>query len=150
MNAFESTTVQRVLLVGNNPIELSDIHETMKKSRKVQFESDFVFDVGDLAKRLSRFNPDYIVIDDNLGKKDLNRVFKLLRNDSATASIPITIVQNSNIDNLPREGADEFILKNNVTPKSLTRALFNSLKVHEMRNYLRQSYLKRKQKLAFK
>ncbi|MDH5379337.1 MAG: response regulator [Cyclobacteriaceae bacterium] len=150
-SALITKKTMNVLLIGNNPSELSTIYEQIKKSRNVSYIAEVAFDISDIEKFVKKSKMDCIVIDDKMEKKELDNLFQYLKKNSLTSNIPITIVQNSNADDAPRGGADEFILKNSVTSETLTHALFNSLKIHELRNYLKKAYTKRKRTiLAFR
>ena len=149
--ALVSPKSMNILLVGNNPIDLSDVHDHLKGSRTVQYELEFAFGITDIQKKIRKFKPDCILIDDNIDKIDMSYLLKKLATNAVTAKIPITIIQNSNKDDAPREGADEFILKNTITSDSIARTLLNSLKVHDMKEYLKEAYKKRKSEfLKFK
>ena len=133
-----------VLLIGNNPIGLSLVHEKIKESRMFISESEIVFDPSDVLPKIKSFKPDCIVIDDNMEREDLQAVMQKLKSSESGKKLPITIVQHSNKDDSPRDGADEFILSENMTGESIGRTLLNSLKIHEMRDYLKNSLEKRK------
>ncbi len=136
-----------VLLIGNNPIELGSVYERLRESRVMNYISDIAFDLKDVLKKVRKINPQCIVIDDNLSKQELAEIMQLLKSNSRTKHIPITIIQNSNKDDAPRDGADEFILKDTITSESIAKTLLNSLKIHDMKEYLKKSYDKRKSQL---
>jgi len=134
----------RVFLYGNNPADLSNIYDQITSIRKVKFITDYSFDLRGLVNKISSFNPNCLLVDDNMEKSDLKKLFVLLKGNHKTAQIPITIVQNSNKDDKPREGADGFILKHAMTSESLLNTIVNTLKMNNLQDFLKGSYLKRK------
>lgn len=138
---------QNVLLIGNNPMDLGTIYDRLKKVTHVNYITEILFDVSNIVKKVLKYRPKYIIIDDNLSKEDMRGLLSKLKTHHRTMDIPITIVQNSNADDKPREGAEEFILKDSITSESISRSLVNSLKFSQMQSYLKKAYIKRKKLL---
>ncbi len=118
----ERREVLKLLVVGNNPIELSKV-------------------------RLSNFKPDFILIDDNIGKTELRQVVDQLLRERRTKHIPITVLKNSNYREAIGNGVYDYILKENLSTESIYRAIMNSFKIRKTQQYLYQSYKKRKGQL---
>ncbi|MDH5604558.1 MAG: hypothetical protein OEY51_11490 [Cyclobacteriaceae bacterium] len=134
----------RVFLIGNNPSDLSNIYDQITSIRKVKFITDYSFDFKNIISKISRFSPASILVDDNMEKNDLKILFSTLCEHPKTRQIPITIIQNSNRDDMPREGASGFILKQAITSESLFNTIVNSLKSSGFKEYLNDSFAKRK------
>lgn len=134
-----------VLVMGNNPIELSYLFDTLKKIKNV--EAEIAFDRVSVQERLSKFNPSYILIDDNIGTHALRTTVDELMAHRKTKDVPITIVKNSNYRETSNVGVMNYVLKHNLTSESLYQALLNSLKFKRTQFYLKSAYRKRKGQL---
>lgn len=138
--------VVRVLVVGNNPIDLSGVsNKLLLKNQPI--ETQIAFDLKSLQERLQNFEPTYIVIDDNLGRAALHEAVRVLLKDKRTRQIPITVLKNSNYIETIGHGALNFVLKQNLTGEALYRAMTNSLKFRKTQRYLAEAYRKRKGQL---
>ncbi|MDZ7646990.1 MAG: hypothetical protein U5K54_07290 [Cytophagales bacterium] len=136
-----------VLVVGNNPIELSKTFESLSQIKHHTVITEIAFDLASIIERLARFKPHYILIDDNLGKLELKLAVTTLLGHRKTKHIPITLLKNSNYHEAMNTGVMNYILKDSITADSLHRALTNSLKFKKTQLYLQQAYRKRKGKL---
>jgi len=137
----------KVLAVGNNPIELTSVFNHLLKMGERRTEAEIAFDQNSLFERLKSFTPDYIVIDDNIGRKQLGAIVRELLSTRKTKNIPITVLKNSNYSEAINTGVMNYVLKEHVTGDSLYRVLKNSFKVKRTQEYLKQSYKKRKGQL---
>jgi CheY-like chemotaxis protein len=138
--------ILKLLVVGNNPIELSRVLEQVEKIDKKK-EVKIAFDFQSIIDRLSHFKPDFILIDDNIGKAELRQVVDSLLRERRTRNIPITILKNSNYHVAITTGVMDFILKENLSGESIYKALLNSMKIRKTQLYLYNSYKKRKGQL---
>jgi hypothetical protein len=138
---------ENVLVVGNNPIELSKVFENLKTIPGHTIITEIAFDLKSIYERLLRFQPQYIVIDDNIGKAELKTAVNALLNSRKTKHIPITVLKSSNYHEAVSFGVLNFILKENLSGDSLYKALENSLKFRKTELYLYQAYKKRKGQL---
>jgi CheY-like chemotaxis protein len=138
----------RILIVGNNPIDLSKLLEKLKRVENKQVITEIAFDVHSLADRLAHFTADYILVDDNIGRAELRSVVKILLKDRRTKSTPITVLKNSNYHEAFSSGVLDFLLKENLTGDAIYRALQNSLKLRQTQQYFYKAYKRRKGQLA--
>lgn len=136
-----------VFLLGNNPIELSNIYEKLKGIRTKRFNAEIGFDLKDAYKRIMKFNPKCILIDDNLEGLYLKSLIKKLSSGGKTRNIPITIIKNSNYSNTYIGEAQDFILKDGITSEALSSSILNSIKWKSMHKLVSRSYEKRKSQL---
>lgn len=136
-----------VFMIGNNPIDISNVYDKLKKSKKIRFVTETAFDITDMLKRILRFNPSCILLDDNLGKPELKRIVHKLVRDKRTQDIPLTIVKNSNYSDVITEGVHDYILKDSLNSESIYRSLANSRKLRKTQLYLYKSYKNNKNKL---
>jgi PleD family two-component response regulator len=136
-----------VLLVGNNPIELSRIFDNIRNVPGRKILTEIAFDIKTIIERLVSFKPNYILIDDNIGKLELKNAVKMLGRDKKTKNIPIAILKNSNYEEVFSVGVMDYILKENINGQSLFTALTNSLKFKRTQLYLAKVLRKRKGQL---
>jgi len=152
MNTFtqaSKTDSLNILLVGNNPIEMGKVLESFKKVRGQRIITEIAFDLKSILERLVRFNPNYIFIDDNIGRSELLETIKKLSADKKTQEIPITVLKNSNYhEALGSSSILDYLLKQNLTPEMLYSTIRNSIKGKRTQQYLYQAYQKRKEQLA--
>lgn len=137
----------KVLVVGNNPIELGRVFDSLHKIRDTRIITEIAFDLKSIVERLIRFSPHYILIDDNIGKMELKNAVKTLLNERKTKNIPITILKSSNYHEAINTGVMNYVLKESLTGESLHTALKNSLKFKKTQLYLLNAYKKRKGQL---
>jgi AmiR/NasT family two-component response regulator len=137
----------KVLVVGNNPIDLSHTFESLSKISDHKVITEIAFDLTSLVERLTHFKPNYILIDDNLGKLELKATVLALSSNRKTKHVPITVLKNSNYHEAMNTGVMNYILKDTITGESLYTALKNSLKFKKTQLYLQQAYKKRKGQL---
>lgn len=136
-----------VLLVGNNPIELSRVFDNIRSVPGSRILTEIAFDIKTIFERLVNFRPNYILIDDNIGKVALKNAVKMLSKDKKTKNVPIAILKNSNYEEVFSVGVMDYILKENINGQSLYTALTNSLKFRRTQLYLYKALKKRKGQL---
>ncbi|MBX2968931.1 MAG: hypothetical protein KF803_06145 [Cyclobacteriaceae bacterium] len=136
-----------ILLVGNNPIELSRMLETVKKLPN-RVTAEIAFDLTSIWQRLIKFKPNFILIDDNIGLQELSQTVSTLSSNPRTRNVPITVLKNSNYSgSIVSSDIADYILKQHLTPESLYITLRNSLRFQQARKYLAKAYAKRKREL---
>ncbi|MFZ5972254.1 MAG: hypothetical protein ACOYXA_11735 [Bacteroidota bacterium] len=138
----------KVLIVGNNPIDLSKLLDNVKKIEGKRIVTEIAFDLQSALDRLTKFAPDHIVLDDNIGRPELRRTVSAFLKERRTKSIPITVLKNSNYHEAIASGVMDFLLKENLTGDALYRSLKNSLKFRQTQLYLYKAYKRRKGQLA--
>lgn len=136
-----------VFLIGNNPIELSNIYEKLKAIKNKTYNAEIGFDLKGIYKKIMKFHPSCILIDDNIEKLYLRNLLNKLSTGAKTRDIPITIIKNSNYGESYLAGAQEFILKDGITAEALSRSISNSIRLRTMQKYLYQSYKKSRSQL---
>jgi response regulator of citrate/malate metabolism len=143
------TAVQtlKIMVVGNNPIDLSKMLTRIQKINDKIVVTEIAFDAQSLLLRLGTFKPDYILLDDNIERGELKAIIKLLHTERETRGIPITIVKNSNYSEAVGNGVMDYVLKETLTGDSLYRILVNSLKFRKTQTFLYQAYNSRKGQL---
>jgi hypothetical protein len=136
-----------VLMVGNNPIDLSRVVERLQEIKNKKIVTQFAFDLKSSLQCLVNFKPSFILIDDNIGRSELSLSIHSFSHKRKTKDIPITIIKNYNYEPVMSEGPLNYVLKSNLTGELLYRALTNSLKYRKTQDYLKLVYRKRKGQL---
>lgn len=148
LHANQLSDSVNILLIGNNPIEMSRMLETIAKVPGRKIITEIAFDIKSSWVRLMKFHPNFILIDDNIGRKELSQTVDSFMQNSKTCDIPITVLKNSNYEEAV-VSADimDYLLKKNLTAESLYNAIKNTLKFRRTRAYLMDAYNKRKGQL---
>ncbi len=137
-----------ILLVGNNPIELSKTLETVRKFPTRFVTTEIAFDLTSLWERLLNFKPNFILIDDNIGLKELSQTVNRLSSSPKTRNVPITVLKNSNYTgSVVTNHISDYVLKQDLTSEALYRTLLNTLRFKHTRQYIIKAYKKRKGQL---
>lgn len=136
-----------VLLIGNNPIDLTKTLEKINQIHGRRIITEIAFDLKSIVERLMTFNPNYILIDDNIGKSELNLTINTLSSRRKTKDIPITVLKNSNYHESSATGILDYVLKQHFSAESFYSILRNSLKFRRTQLYLYNAYQKRKKQL---
>lgn len=143
-----TTETLNVLLIGNNPIEMGRVLEKLQQVRGHKIITEIAFDLKSILERLMRFRPNFILIDDNIGKNELLVTVNALSSNRKTKDIPITVLKNSNYhEAMGSSSILDYLLKQNLSPESLYNTVKNSLKFRRTQLYLYQAYRKRKSQL---
>jgi CheY-like chemotaxis protein len=134
-----------ILLIGNNPIEMSTMLNTIASVPGRRIITEIAFDVKSSLERLIKFQPTFILIDDNIGREGLSQAVDSLTHNTKTRDIPITVLKNSNYEEAV-VSADilDYLLKKNLTAESLYSAIMNTLKFRRTHQFLQEAYTKRK------
>jgi hypothetical protein len=146
-NQISMETVMHVLVMGNNPIELTRVFEKLKQLHGKQVVMEIAFDLKSCKERLSNFSPNYIFIDDNLGRQSLSQMVRFFAMRKSTKNIPITILKNSNYQESFSGRVMNYLLKENLTAEILYGAITNSIMALRAQVSMLNMYQKRKGQL---
>ncbi len=137
-----------VLLIGNNPIEMGNVMDKIKQLRGRIVNTEIAFDTKSLMERLVRFNPNFILIDDNIGQPEFSHTIQALSRNKKTRDLPITVLKNSNfMETVGSNGFIDYLLKKNLSVEALYSAVKNTLKFRRTQLYLNKAYATRKGQL---
>jgi DNA-binding NarL/FixJ family response regulator len=138
-----------ILLVGNNPIDMSRILEKINQIDGAKIMTEIAFDLKSIVERLIDFKPNFILIDDNIGRTQLSEAVDTLSHRPNTKNIPITVLKNSNyVEACASHSILDYLLKTNVTSDSLYRTVRNSIRFKRTQMFLTKVYGKRKNVLS--
>jgi hypothetical protein len=141
-------SVMNVLVMGNNPIELTKVFENLKRLKDGNnVVTEIAFDLKSCKERLVKFSPHYIFIDDNLGKQTLSQLVGFFSVRKKTKDVPITILKNSNYQEAFSGRVMNYLLKENLTEDILSSALSTSLMAWRAQMALMNAYQRRKGQL---
>ena len=142
----KSSDSMNIYLIGNNPVDLSSIYNLLKSIKNRTYKTEITFDLKGVFRKITRFDPACILIDDNMEKFKLTKLVKRLRSHSRTKHIPIAIIKNSNYEEPPVQDVQEFLWKDSLTPERLQNSILNSIRIKKMQRYLAINYkIKRRQ-----
>ena len=144
----KSSEPLNVLLIGNNPIDLTRTLEKLNQIHGRRIITEIAFDLRSIVERLIKFNPNFILIDDNIGRSELTQTINTLSRTRKTKDVPITVLKNSNYRESSSAGILDYVLKQNFSAESFYSILRNSLKFRRTQLYLRNAYNKRKKQLG--
>lgn len=136
----------KVLVVGNNPIELGPVFEQLQGIRHKRVLTEIAFDLRTILQRLIWFRPQHIIIDDNIGDHELHAMVTRLQK-RRTRHVPITVIKNSNYHEAIGSGVMNYVLKKNLSSELLYKELLNSLHFFKTQKYWDKAYRKRKGQL---
>jgi hypothetical protein len=143
-----STDQLQILLIGNNPIDMSNIVDKINQISGARVITEIAFDLKSIVERLMKFKPNFILIDDNIGKDQLNEAVETLSHRPNTRHTPITILKNSNYEEACASGGVlDYLLKTNLTGESIYRTVRNSLRFRRTQMYLAKAYKRRREAL---
>jgi DNA-binding response OmpR family regulator len=134
-----------VLLIGNNPMEMGTVLDKLKQVRAQKIITEIAFDLRSILERLIRFNPNFIFIDDNIGRLELQETLKQLSSNRKTKDVPITVLKSSNYhEALGASSVLDYLLKQNLSADALYNTVKNSFRLRRTQAYLYKVYQKRK------
>jgi len=89
--------------------------------------TEIAFDLKSGLQRLTKFRPNFIILDDNLGRRELTQAIGSLAHFKKTKNVPVTVLKNSNYHEAFGGLAMNYILKENLSEESLDAAFRSSL-----------------------
>ncbi|MBS1554978.1 MAG: hypothetical protein JSU09_08620 [Bacteroidetes bacterium] len=134
----------QLLLIGNNPIELSSVVDRLKEIRHQPIVAQFAFDLRSSLQCLSKFAPSYILIDDNIGTDELKETVQEFAHNRKTKDVPITIIKNSNYQATLFDTPLDYVLKSNLSSDRILKTLNRSATARDAQTFLKRAYQKRK------
>lgn len=160
-NTFSNTkeplriTSIKVLLVGNNPMELGQCCRSLINFRAKKFNIETAFSNEECFKKAGKFKPGVIILDDSIGFMNMMEIIEKLNKDPHYAQTPVIVIKNSNYHHATlKEGVAEFIMLDRVLSGELPEIIINTLlnakaKKANQENTVPRSFEKRISKLLF-
>lgn len=116
-----------VLIVGNNPIEMTSIYNILVGFRSKSYLTDVCFDLKDSFERISKARPEVLLVDDNLGSSDIQKMVMVLKSNMKTRDIKVILLKSSNRSFQVIDNVDDYILKDSINAKTLDRIIVKNL-----------------------
>ncbi len=135
----------KILLVGNNPKEMSMVQEKLKSIRHRKVLTEMAFDVLTVHERIGTFVPEHVLIDDNVGRASINEMMMGMKRPG---NVPVTVLKNSNYQEVGIWGVSNYVLKHNLTSQHLYLELLNSQRFVETMRTWGQMHRQRKGTLS--
>lgn len=120
----------KVLLVGNNPLELGQCCRSLINYRTKKFNIETAFSAEECFRKVLKFKPAIIILDDSVGFMNMIEITEKLNKDTRFTTIPVIVIKNSNYHHATlNEGVDEFIMLDRVLggelPHLVLETIFN-------------------------
>src|SRR5258706_1405591 len=144
LNLIEMEVEMNVLVMGNNPIELTKVFDSLKRLNGKRVVTEIAYDMKSCKERLVKFPQNYIFIDDNLGRQGLSQLVRFFATQKNTKDVPITILKNSNYKESFSGRVMNYLLKENLSGDVLRAAISNSISALRAQMSLLAAYQKRK------
>lgn len=135
----------KVLLVGNNPIEMSNIYDGLKSLQGKILQLDTSFSDEDTMKKISAVQPNCIIVDDNLGLKPLKILIDKI-NGLGKEALSITLLKSDNRQEII-SGVQEYLMKEGITPDRIYHSLINAIRFRKTQKFLKLKYYTGKRRL---
>ncbi len=135
----------RVLLVGNNPIEMSRIFNELHTLKGKILRIDTSFSDDDTIKKIMLQDLNCIIIDDNLGINPLKSLINKI-NLLGKEALTITLLKTKNSQEVI-SGVQDYLLKESITPERIYLSLKNAIKFRKTQKYLKIKYYTGKKRL---
>lgn len=119
-----------VIMIGNNPSELSGYLSKLSNFQRVRFITSFRFNLMKSIMDIRKWKPHYIIIDDYFPTKQIRKFIRRIRRNVDTQEIPVAILKSNN-RHLPVTGVQDFLLKENFTAERLLHAIRNSRNIRK-------------------
>lgn len=116
-----------VLIIGNNPIEMTGIYNILVGFRSKSYLTDVCFNLKDCFDRINKSKPEVILVDDNLGAKHIQKMALVLRQNPKTSNIKIIALRSSSRSFQAIKNIDDHIIKDSINAKSLDKTIDKSL-----------------------
>ena len=130
-NWMEALGVKRaripVLIIGNNPIEMTSVYNVLVGIRTKNYLADVCFDIKDSFDKISKEKPAVILVDDNLMVDDIQKMVNILHQNAKTKDIKIIVLKSSNWNYNVIDNVDNYILKDTANADLLDKVIDKSL-----------------------
>ena len=118
----------KLLLLGNNPIELGAIYDTLHTHEHsgCRFEVDVCFRANDCVRKYRKSFYDCLIIDDTIPEYQIQQVLDKI-NAVRLAPVPAMLLKSDNFRSFCLKGIYEFFLKKEISLTSLSCSIFRSM-----------------------
>ena len=143
MSISENPDNVNVMLIGNNPAEVSGYLSKLSNFKGVRFITTCCFNLRKSFMEIRNWKPHYIVIDDYFPRNQIRKFIRRIRRNVNTQEIPVAILKSSNRSILIK-GVQDYLLKDSFTPERLYHAIRNSRNIRKAQVILYMTYKRSK------
>jgi PleD family two-component response regulator len=119
--------IVKVLLVGNNPIELATIYDHLGNIRQKNYIVDVCFDLRDCHAKIAKSHPEIILLDDTLNLAEAIKLVQQIKSVGKTSRIPVIMLKSTNWNYTTIQQVDDYLLKDALTKEALDAAIGNNM-----------------------
>lgn len=120
----------KVLLIGNNPIEMTNLYEKINGYKGKNYMADVCFDIKDSLKAIFRSKPDVIFLDDTITLFDNMKDFlSKVRDNSQIGRIPIVLMKSSNTSLSISNYVEDYLMKGSETAEILSNTIEKNVRL---------------------
>lgn len=112
-----------VLIIGNNPIEITTIYNNLNNYRPKNYIADVCFSIKDSFNKMLKSKPDCILLDDNILVDQIKMLINKVKESSRLKNIPIVLLKSSNFNFAAGNEVQDFLLKGNLTTEILSNTI---------------------------
>ncbi len=117
--------VTKVLIIGNNPLELAEIYDKLSNSRKKYYMVDVSFNLKDGKHRTFKNNPDVILLDDNLDYKGMSDFTSMIKSNPKFINLKFILMKTSNQKYILLDQVEDYLLKPAINTDILDKVISN-------------------------
>jgi CheY-like chemotaxis protein len=119
-------------LIGNNPIEMTNVYDKLRSYRSKNYIADVCFSVQDSVKKMLKAKPDCVLIDDNVVVSQLKEFFNNLKKNGKLKNIPIVLLKSTNFSSAIQNDAQDYLLKGNLDSEILNNTIEKNLRIRQL------------------
>ena len=119
--------VMKVLIIGNNPLEIAEIYDKLGNSRRKYYMVDVSFSLKDGRRRALKNHPDVILLDDNLDYAELKYFTNEIKSQHKFSHVKIILLKSSNQRYLLLKEVEDYLLKSAINTEMLDKVIFNQI-----------------------
>jgi len=115
--------VTKVLIIGNNPLELAEIYDKLSNSRKKYYMVDVSFNLEDGKHKTFKNNPDVILLDDNLDYKGMSDFTNMVKKNPKYINLKLILMKTSNQKYILLDQVEDYLLKPAINTEILDKVI---------------------------
>ena len=148
MTTQTTTAPLKIYMIGNNPIDVSDIYQKIREYASDSLQAEYGFDLRKSFQHILKNRPSCVLIDDNIGHRLMKKFIDRLSSHKETWDIPVAVLKNSNYRESGATSATDFILKEGLSGDSLRRAILRTIRFKRMQLLVLKGYRNGRKKLG--
>jgi len=119
-----------VLLIGNNPIEMTSIYNQLLSNKRKTYIADVCFSLKDSLKKILNNKPDLILLDDTVAiMENMKEFIDKFRKNSKISNIPVVLMKSSNVCTALSNHVEDYLMKGSLTTEVLSNTIEKNLRL---------------------